>query len=97
MRREERETLAGFRFSRLSHARYESSVFPREDDTAAETEVLSPRVTVSTIQGNHSRLAPELTEKDAAKYMVTVITNCFQNIRSKMYDQLQYIQNDIPY
>ncbi|VDL64036.1 unnamed protein product [Nippostrongylus brasiliensis] len=30
-------------------------------------------------------------------YMHSVITNCFLNIRSKMYDQLQYIQNEIPY
>lgn len=43
------------------------------------------------------RFAPEMNEKDAAKYMMTVITNCYQNIRSKMYDQLQYFQNDIPY
>ncbi|EPB67423.1 phosphoinositide 3-kinase family, accessory domain protein [Ancylostoma ceylanicum] len=31
------------------------------------------------------------------RYMHSVITNCFLNIRSKMYDQLQYLQNEIPY
>ncbi|CAI5445845.1 unnamed protein product [Caenorhabditis angaria] len=50
-----------------------------------------------TIQQLRARFAPEMGEKDAAKYMHSVITNCFLNIRSKMYDQLQYIQNEIPY
>uniref|UniRef100_A0A8R1DKX0 1-phosphatidylinositol 4-kinase n=1 Tax=Caenorhabditis japonica TaxID=281687 RepID=A0A8R1DKX0_CAEJA len=50
-----------------------------------------------TITQLKARFAPELNEKDAAKYMHSVITNCFLNIRSKMYDQLQYFQNEIPY
>ncbi|CAD6198558.1 unnamed protein product [Caenorhabditis auriculariae] len=50
-----------------------------------------------TIQQLRARFAPEMGERDAAKYMHSVITNCFLNIRSKMYDQLQYIQNEIPY
>ncbi|KAK5965010.1 hypothetical protein GCK32_003992 [Trichostrongylus colubriformis] len=50
-----------------------------------------------TIQQLRARFAPEMNEKDAARYMHSVITNCFLNIRSKMYDQLQYIQNEIPY
>ncbi|KAK6746150.1 hypothetical protein RB195_012331 [Necator americanus] len=50
-----------------------------------------------TIQQLRARFAPEMNEKDAARYMHSVITNCFLNIRSKMYDQLQYLQNEIPY
>ncbi|CAP24439.2 Protein CBG03566 [Caenorhabditis briggsae] len=50
-----------------------------------------------TIQQLRTRFAPDMNEKDAAKYMHSVITNCFLNIRSKMYDQLQYFQNEIPY
>uniref|UniRef100_A0A1I7TW40 1-phosphatidylinositol 4-kinase n=1 Tax=Caenorhabditis tropicalis TaxID=1561998 RepID=A0A1I7TW40_9PELO len=50
-----------------------------------------------TINQLRARFAPEMNEKDAAKYMHSVITNCFLNIRSKMYDQLQYFQNEIPY
>lgn len=50
-----------------------------------------------TINQLRARFAPDMNEKDAAKYMHSVITNCFLNIRSKMYDQLQYFQNEIPY
>ncbi|CAI2348814.1 unnamed protein product [Caenorhabditis sp. 36 PRJEB53466] len=50
-----------------------------------------------TINQLRSRFAPTLNEQDAAKFMHSVITNCFLNIRSKMYDQLQYFQNEIPY
>ncbi|KAF8358748.1 hypothetical protein PRIPAC_93743, partial [Pristionchus pacificus] len=50
-----------------------------------------------TIQQLRQRFGPTLSEREAARYMQTVITNCFMNIRSKMYDQLQYLQNDIPY
>ncbi|CAD5222232.1 unnamed protein product [Bursaphelenchus xylophilus] len=50
-----------------------------------------------TIPLLRSRFVPEMNDKDAAKYMLGIINNCCTNIRSKMYDQLQYIQNDIPY
>uniref|UniRef100_A0A7E4V1C1 1-phosphatidylinositol 4-kinase n=1 Tax=Panagrellus redivivus TaxID=6233 RepID=A0A7E4V1C1_PANRE len=50
-----------------------------------------------TIQQFRTRFAPEANDRDAAKYMNTIINNCFNNMRSKMYDQLQYFQNDIPY
>lgn len=50
-----------------------------------------------TINQLRTRFAPDMNEKEAAKYMHSVITNCFLNIRSKMYDQLQYFQNEIPY
>ncbi|KHN74454.1 Phosphatidylinositol 4-kinase alpha [Toxocara canis] len=50
-----------------------------------------------TIQQFRERFAPHSCERDAAKYMMQIIRNCFLNVRSKMYDQLQYIQNEIPY
>ncbi|KAL3103006.1 hypothetical protein niasHT_026454 [Heterodera trifolii] len=50
-----------------------------------------------TIQQLRSRFSPELSEREAAKYMMGIINNCYTNVRSKMYDQIQYIQNDIPY
>lgn len=50
-----------------------------------------------TIQQLRNRFVPEASEREAAKYMMTIINNCYTNVRSKMYDQLQYIQNDIPY
>ncbi|CAD5216891.1 unnamed protein product [Bursaphelenchus okinawaensis] len=50
-----------------------------------------------TIPLLRSRFVPEMNDKEAAKYMLGIINNCCTNIRSKMYDQLQYIQNDIPY
>lgn len=50
-----------------------------------------------TIQQLRTRFAPEMSDRDAAKYMMTVINTCYNNIRSKMYDQLQYFQNEIPY
>uniref|UniRef100_A0A915D0F7 1-phosphatidylinositol 4-kinase n=1 Tax=Ditylenchus dipsaci TaxID=166011 RepID=A0A915D0F7_9BILA len=50
-----------------------------------------------TIQQLRNRFVPEATDREAARYMMTIINNCYTNVRSKMYDQLQYIQNDIPY
>uniref|UniRef100_A0AC35TLJ8 1-phosphatidylinositol 4-kinase n=1 Tax=Rhabditophanes sp. KR3021 TaxID=114890 RepID=A0AC35TLJ8_9BILA len=50
-----------------------------------------------TIQQFRARFSPDVSEREAARYMSTVINNCYMNVRSKMYDQLQYLQNDIPY
>uniref|UniRef100_A0A0N4ZV71 1-phosphatidylinositol 4-kinase n=1 Tax=Parastrongyloides trichosuri TaxID=131310 RepID=A0A0N4ZV71_PARTI len=50
-----------------------------------------------TIQQFRARFSPDTSEREAARYMMTVINNCYMNVRSKMYDQLQYLQNDIPY
>ncbi|KAI6188459.1 1-phosphatidylinositol 4-kinase [Aphelenchoides besseyi] len=44
-----------------------------------------------------ARFCPEASEREAAKNMLLIINNCLNNMRSLMYDQLQYIQNDIPY
>jgi len=43
------------------------------------------------------RFAPEATDREAAKYMMSIINSCYTNVRSKMYDQIQFLQNDIPY
>ncbi|KRY56522.1 Phosphatidylinositol 4-kinase alpha [Trichinella britovi] len=50
-----------------------------------------------TIQLLQDRFAPHKSEKEAAQYMLQIVRNCFLNLRSKMYDQLQYFQNEIPY
>nr|CAD2200678.1 unnamed protein product [Meloidogyne enterolobii] len=50
-----------------------------------------------TIQQLRSRFAPEATDREAAKYMMSIINSCYTNVRSKMYDQIQFLQNDIPY
>lgn len=50
-----------------------------------------------TIQQFRERFAPTASDREAAKYMMQIIRSCFLNVRSKMYDQLQYIQNEIPY
>lgn len=44
-----------------------------------------------------ARFIPEATDRDAAKFMMGVINTCYNNYRSKMYDQIQYLQNEIPY
>ncbi|KFD55632.1 hypothetical protein M514_03380 [Trichuris suis] len=50
-----------------------------------------------TIQLLRDRFAPQKSEKEAAQFMLQIVRNCFLNVRSKMYDQLQYFQNEIPY
>ncbi|VDO94030.1 unnamed protein product [Soboliphyme baturini] len=50
-----------------------------------------------TVQLLRERFAPQKSEKEAANYMLQVVKNCFLNVRSKMYDQIQYFQNEIPY
>uniref|UniRef100_A0A914GZZ0 1-phosphatidylinositol 4-kinase n=1 Tax=Globodera rostochiensis TaxID=31243 RepID=A0A914GZZ0_GLORO len=37
-----------------------------------------------TIQQLRSRLAPEASEREAAKYMMSIINNCYTNVRSKI-------------
>ncbi|KAL7069800.1 hypothetical protein ACQ4LE_011065 [Meloidogyne hapla] len=50
-----------------------------------------------TIQQLRNRFFPEATDREAAKYMMSIINSCYTNVRSKMYDQIQFLQNDIPY
>lgn len=50
-----------------------------------------------TIRLLRARFAPHAKEKEAAQYMLNIILNSCRNVRTKVYDVLQNIQNDIPY
>uniref|UniRef100_A0A915L3U6 Uncharacterized protein n=1 Tax=Romanomermis culicivorax TaxID=13658 RepID=A0A915L3U6_ROMCU len=50
-----------------------------------------------TIQLLRDRFSPQKSEKEAAQYMLQTINNCFLNLRAKMYDRIQWLQNEIPY
>lgn len=50
-----------------------------------------------TILQMRQRFQPNLSEREAAQFMSKIVENCYLNVRSKMYDQIQYIQNQIPY
>lgn len=50
-----------------------------------------------TIKLLRARFGPQLSDKEAASYMLSVISGSCQNIRTKTYDILQYYQNQIPY
>ncbi|KAK2176700.1 hypothetical protein NP493_644g01000 [Ridgeia piscesae] len=50
-----------------------------------------------TIKQLRTRFAPQMNEREAANYMLKVISDCSQNWRGKTYDMIQYYQNKIPY
>lgn len=50
-----------------------------------------------TIRLLRQRFSPEVSEREAAQYMLSVVNNSFLSIRTKTYDMIQFYQNQIPY
>ncbi|KZV73387.1 atypical/PIKK/PI4K protein kinase [Peniophora sp. CONT] len=50
-----------------------------------------------TIQRLRSRFAPGIGERQAAEFMMGIVKNAHENVRSTVYDEFQRLQNGIPY
>ncbi|CAE6494869.1 unnamed protein product [Rhizoctonia solani] len=50
-----------------------------------------------TIKRLQDRFVPQMTERQAADWMMGVIRNAQENVRSTFYDEFQRLQNGIPY
>lgn len=50
-----------------------------------------------TIKRLQDRFVPHMTERQAAEWMMGVVKNAHENVRSTVYDEFQRLQNGIPY
>ena len=50
-----------------------------------------------TIKQLQSRFQMHASEREAANYMLKVITDCYLSWRGKTFDMIQFIQNKIPF
>ncbi|TBU65484.1 atypical/PIKK/PI4K protein kinase [Dichomitus squalens] len=50
-----------------------------------------------TIRRLKERFALHLNERQAAEYMMSIVRNAYENVRSTVYDEFQRLQNGIPY
>ncbi|KAG5638984.1 hypothetical protein H0H81_008205 [Sphagnurus paluster] len=50
-----------------------------------------------TIKRLRDRFALGLNERQAADFMMSVVRNAHENVRSTVYDEFQRLQNGIPY
>ncbi|QRW14641.1 atypical/PIKK/PI4K kinase [Ceratobasidium sp. AG-Ba] len=50
-----------------------------------------------TIKRLQDRFVPHLNERQAAEWMMGVVKNAHENVRSTVYDEFQRLQNGIPY
>ena len=50
-----------------------------------------------TVKQLTDRFQPNYSEKDASAYILQIVRDSTLNIRTRTYDYIQYIQNQIPY
>ena len=50
-----------------------------------------------TLEQFNARFKPDANEADAARYMHEMINRCAHNIRTRLYDYIQFQQNSIPF
>jgi phosphatidylinositol 4-kinase len=50
-----------------------------------------------TIKQLKNRLQIDKSDSEAAAYLVNIIKRCYLSFRSKSYDMIQWVQNQIPY
>ena len=53
--------------------------------------------TAKVLDALRARFAPDKSEPEAAAFIRTVIRNSTVNVRTNLYDKIQYYQNKIPY
>ena len=50
-----------------------------------------------TLEQFNARFKPDANEAEAARYMHEMINRCAHNIRTRLYDYIQFQQNSIPF